>query len=87
MDFHPGFDQTFLWLQQATAKALNRVDGENGRVLLVVRVEMRPMVGLAGFDVHPDYDSVEPREFRHRPTLTSSSPSRGLNINARRLRP
>jgi len=53
MDFHPGFDQTFLWLQQATAKALNRVDGENGRVLLVVRVEMRPMVGLAGFDVHP----------------------------------
>jgi hypothetical protein len=40
------------------------------------------MVGLAGLDVHPDYDSVEPREFRHRPTLASSSPGRGLNINA-----
>jgi len=51
-DFHPGFDQTFLWLRQATAKALNRVDGENGRVHLVVRVEMGPMVGLAGFDLH-----------------------------------
>jgi hypothetical protein len=57
-------------------------------VLLVVRVEMRSMVGLAGFDVHPDYDSVEPREFRHRATLASSSPpGRGLNINAGRLRP
>lgn len=80
-----GAPETFI--EEATAKALNRVDGETGRVFLVVRVEMRPMVGLAGFDVHPDYDSVEPRKFRHRPTLASSSPGRRLNINARRLRP
>ena len=51
MDFHSGRDEAFLRLRQAAAKALYCVDGENGRVLLVVRVEMRPMVGLAGFDV------------------------------------
>jgi hypothetical protein len=73
LKFGPMDDEAFLRFRQPAAEAFYCVDGENGRVLLVVRVEMRPMVGLAGFDVHPDYDSVEPREFRHRPALASSS--------------
>lgn len=66
MDLHPGCDEAFLRLRQAAAKALDGVDGEDGRVLLVVRMEMRPMVRFAGFDVHPDNDPEEAREFRHR---------------------
>jgi hypothetical protein len=47
MDFHPGFDEPLLRLRQAAAKAFECVDGEHGRVFLIVRLEMRAMVGLA----------------------------------------
>lgn len=63
MDLHLRCDEAFLRLRQAAAKALDCVEGEDGRVLLIVRMEMRPMVRFRGFDVHPDNDPEEAREF------------------------
>jgi hypothetical protein len=77
MDFHPGSDEPFLRLGQGAAKTLDRVNGENGRMFLVIRVEMGPMVRLAGLDVHSDDDSEKSREFRHPLNLPSSSHRRG----------
>lgn len=61
----PGFHEPLLRLRQAAPKALERVYSEDCRVLLIVRVEMRPVVGFAGFDEHPDHDPLEARDLGH----------------------
>ena len=38
MDLHLRCDEAFLRLRQAAAKALDCVEGEDGRVLLIVRM-------------------------------------------------
>jgi len=59
MDFPPRLDQPLLRLRQAATQALERVDCEDGRVFLVVRVEVRAVVLPAGFDEHSDDDAEE----------------------------
>lgn len=44
VDLRPRLDEPLLCLWQASSQALNRVDSEDGRVVLVVGVEMRSMV-------------------------------------------
>jgi len=39
MDLSPGFNEPLLRFRQAAAKTLNRLDGEHGGVLVVVRVK------------------------------------------------
>jgi hypothetical protein len=50
VDLRPRLDEPLLCLWQASSQALNRVDSEDGRVVLVVGVEMRSMVRRASFD-------------------------------------
>jgi hypothetical protein len=73
MNLHSGFNQALLGLRQSAAEAVERVDREDGGLILIVRVEMRPMMRLAGLDEHANDDSEESREFRHSPTLASSA--------------
>src|SRR5262249_31925899 len=65
-------DEPLLGLRQAPAETIERIDREDRRLLLVVRVEMCPMMLAAGFHKHPDHDPEEAREFRHVRTLASS---------------
>jgi hypothetical protein len=65
VDLRPSLDQPLLRLWQASAQTLNRVHGEDRRMVLVVRVEMRSMVLRAGFDEHPDDYPEKPRQFWH----------------------
>ena len=44
MNLRPGLDEPLLRLGQAAAEALDRVDGEDGRVVLVIRVKVRAMM-------------------------------------------
>ena len=43
VDLHPGLNEPLLRLGQATAETLDRVDRKHRRVVLVIRVEMRPV--------------------------------------------
>jgi len=61
VNLRPGLDQPLLRLRQSTAEAFDRVDCKHRSLILVVRVEVRPMVGLAEFDEHPNHDSEESR--------------------------
>jgi hypothetical protein len=72
VDLGPGLYEPLLRLRQASAEALNRVDREDGGLVLVIRVEMRPMMVPARFDEHPDDDPEESGDFRHAGTLASS---------------
>src|SRR5882672_1504442 len=69
VDLGPCLDESLLRLWQASAQVLNRVHGEDSRMFLVVRVEMRSVVLRAGLDEHPDDDPEEPRQLRHECTL------------------
>ena len=59
VDLRPGFDQALLRLGETPAKAFDGVDREDGRAVLVVRVEMSAMVLGTGFDKHPNHDPEE----------------------------
>jgi hypothetical protein len=65
MDLAPCFDEPLLLSGKRAADEFERVDGENGRRVLVVRVKVRPVMRAAGLDEHPDYDPEEPGEFWH----------------------
>jgi hypothetical protein len=41
MNLRPGFNQALLSLRQRTAQAVDRVDREDGGLILIVRMEMR----------------------------------------------
>jgi hypothetical protein len=60
VNLHPSLDEPLLRLRQATAETLDRVDRENGRLLLVIRVKMRAVMLTASLDEHPYDDPEEP---------------------------
>jgi len=62
-------DEALLRLRQAATQALDRVEREHGRVVLVVGVEVRPVMLTARLDEHSDHDAKEARDFRHASTL------------------
>jgi hypothetical protein len=61
MDLCPGFHESPLRSGKAAAEALNRVEGKGRGVILVIRVKMRAMMGLALLSEHPNDDPEEPR--------------------------
>jgi hypothetical protein len=61
----PSFDEPLLRLGETPAEAFDRVHGEHGGVLLVVRMEMRSVVLPGRLDEHPDDDPIEARDLRH----------------------
>lgn len=48
MDLGPGFDESPLCPRELTADHLNGIDSEDRGRILVVRVEVRSMVGASG---------------------------------------
>ncbi len=65
MDFGPGLDQSLLSPGQAPSNALDRVDREHCRRVLVLRVEVWPVMGSARLGEHPDHDAEESRNLWH----------------------
>jgi hypothetical protein len=75
MDLGPRFDQATLTRWQLPAQALHRIDREDGRVVLIVRVEVCPVVLAASFNEHANHDAKEARQFIGVSTERCSSPS------------
>lgn len=61
----PCLDQAPLGEWQGAAEALDRVEREYCRVLLIVRVEVGAMMGAARFDEHANHDAKKSRQLRH----------------------
>jgi hypothetical protein len=59
VDFSPRLDQPLLRLRHVPTQALKRIDSEDSRMFLVVRVKVRAVVLPAGFDEHSDDDAEE----------------------------
>jgi hypothetical protein len=59
VNLRPGFDQPPLGLRQLPTQALERVEREDGRVVLIVRVEMRAMMWVTRLNEHPNNDPEE----------------------------
>jgi hypothetical protein len=70
MDFSPRFHEPALLLMKIAANELEGVDREDPDLVLVVRVEVRPMVGRCRLGEHTDDDPKESGDLR-RPTLES----------------
>ena len=62
----PRFDQPLLGLRQAAAQTFDCVDSECRGLILLVRVEVSATVRAADLDEHPNDDSEEPGNLRHR---------------------
>lgn len=60
VDLHPGLDEPLLRLWQAATQTLDRIDRINRGLVLVIRVEVRPVMLPASFDEHPNDDPEEP---------------------------
>jgi hypothetical protein len=56
----PGLHEPPLRRGKTAAEAFNRVQGKDRRIVLVIRVKMRAMVGLALLSEHPNDDPEEP---------------------------
>jgi hypothetical protein len=57
----PGLHESPLRRRQTAAEAFDRVHSKDRRVVLVIRVKMRAMMGLALLSEHPNDDPEEPR--------------------------
>jgi hypothetical protein len=76
VDLGPSLDEPLLRLWQA----LDGVDGENGRVFLVIRVKVRSMMLPAGFNEHANYDSEKRESSGTAELYITSSGSRRANV-------
>lgn len=73
MDFSPGLDKPLLRPRKSAADAFDGIQREGRQCVLIQRVEMRSMVGRTDLHEHPNDDSEESRQFRHRDTLHRGS--------------
>src|SRR5439155_21046181 len=69
VNLSPSLHEPLLCLGHFAAEAFDRVHGKDRRVVLVIRVKMRGMMGLALLSEHPNDDPEEPRQLRHGATL------------------
>src|SRR5439155_1138337 len=65
VELRPRFDEPLLAPRQRTGDHVDRVDAEDGHVVLMVRMEVRAMMRAANLDEHADDDAEEPRQLRH----------------------
>jgi len=86
MDFGPGLDKSLLCPRKSAADAFDRIQSEGRQCVLIQRMEMRSMVGRADFHEHPNDDSEESRQFRHRDTLHRRSELSGQRLRLTRGR-
>jgi hypothetical protein len=73
MDFTPRFHEPALRLVKTTTNELEGVDREDTGVILIVRVEVRSMVGRCGLGEHANDDPEESGDLRH-PSFKSQEP-------------
>ena len=57
----PGLYEPPLRRGETAAETFNRVQGKDRGIVLVIRVKMRAMMGLALLSEHPNDDPEEPR--------------------------
>jgi hypothetical protein len=65
MDFAPRFHEPALLLMKTAANELDGIDREDADVILIVRMEMRSMVGCRWFGEHTDDDPEESSDLWH----------------------
>src|SRR6185503_2102501 len=65
MDFGPRLDEAPLPLRQASSNVLNGVDSEDSDIVLIVRMEVRPVMRGIGLGKHPDDDPEKPSDLGH----------------------
>ena len=61
VDFGPCLDQSLLRPREAPAQALERVQGEDRSLFLVLRVEVPPVMRITSAEEHPNDDARESR--------------------------
>ena len=60
MEFRPSFHKTHLPPGQSARNDVYRINSEYGSIILIVRMEMRRVVGSTHFCIHADNDPKEP---------------------------
>ena len=65
MNLRPRLDQALLRPGQLATDALNRIERERGRGVLVRGMEVRPVMRRAEFREHSNDDSEEARQLWH----------------------
>jgi hypothetical protein len=78
MDFTPRFHEPALLLMKATPDELKGINCEDTDVILIVRVEVRAMVGRSRLGEHANDDPEESGDLRH--TGLESPEATGLNL-------
>ena len=80
MHVRPFFDETVLDGGQTAADALDPVECVHRRMLLVVRMKVRSMMGRSNLDEHADDDPLKTTELGHddRPVLHEPSSTQFL---------
>jgi len=66
MNLGPCFHESALLLGKAAADELDRIDGEDANIILIVRVEVRSMVGRRRLGKHANDDPEESGDLWHR---------------------
>ena len=69
MKLGPRLDESPLLLREGSGNKLNWIDPEHRHPILVVRMEVRCLVGSASLCKHPDDDPEEARDLGHTSTL------------------
>jgi hypothetical protein len=78
MEFRPSLNKPALLHRQRPCNEIDGIDGEDSDQVLVVRMEVRPMVGISGLGEHADDDPEEAAQFRHAAILDPRAPARQL---------
>ena len=69
MNLRPCLNEALLRPRESATDALNRIESQRGKSILMQRVEVRPMMRGTDFHEHPNDDSEKPRQLRHGDTL------------------
>jgi hypothetical protein len=65
MQFRPRFHKTLLTPRKRSSNQLNWIQPEYGHIILIIGMEVRQMVRLADFHVHPNNDAKKTAKLRH----------------------
>jgi hypothetical protein len=65
VQFCPGYDQPVLAARESATDQLNGVNAINTNSVLVVRMEMRPVMGCTRFGIHTNNDPEKACNFWH----------------------
>src|SRR6266542_3821002 len=89
MDFGPGLNESLLGPRQIATNAFDWIESEHGLGILICSMKVWPVVRSADFNEHPNDDSEESRNLRHRSMCNlprAFQPRRAHGRTARRRR-